>query len=197
VWAAARTELERSRHHVVVRETAGAPGAGKFQNLNALLGGEEPDADWLILCDDDVVLPPRFLDRFLAGAQRGGLKLAQPAHRLHSHAGWRVTRRRLGATVRETNFVEIGPLTAFHRDTFGVLVPFPDLRMGWGLDVHWAALAAQHGWPIGVVDATPVLHLNPAAESYPRAEATAEAERFLADRPYVRRGDVRTLRRHA
>ena len=196
VWAAARAELERSRHQVVVRETAGAPGAGKFQNLNALLGGEQPDADWLIVCDDDVVLPPRFLDRFLAGAQRAGLKLAQPAHRLHSHTGWRVTRRRLGATVRETNFVEIGPLTAFHRDTFGVLVPFPDLRMGWGLDVHWAALAAQHGWPIGVVDATPVLHLNPAAESYPRDEAIAEAERFLADRPYVRRGDVRTLRRH-
>jgi GT2 family glycosyltransferase len=197
VWAAARAELERSRHQVVVRETAGAPGAGKFQNLNALLGDEEPDADWLIVCDDDVVLAPRFLDRFLEAARRADLKLAQPAHRLHSHTGWRITRRKLGATVRETNFVEIGPLTAFHRDTFGVLVPFPDLRMGWGLDVHWAALAAQHGWRIGVVDATPILHLNPAAESYPRAEAIAEAERFLDGRPYVKRGDVRTLRRHA
>ncbi len=37
-WAAARAELERSRHQVVIRETAGAPGAGKFANLNALLG---------------------------------------------------------------------------------------------------------------------------------------------------------------
>jgi hypothetical protein len=96
--------------------------------------------------------------------------------------------------VRETNFVEIGPITAFHRDTFGVLVPFPDLRMGWGLDVHWAALAAQHGWRIGVVDATPILHLNPAAENYPRAEAIAEAEAFLDGRPYVRRQEVRTVR---
>src|SRR5207249_4464046 len=39
-WAAARAELERSRHQVVVRETAGAAGAGKFENLNALLRGE-------------------------------------------------------------------------------------------------------------------------------------------------------------
>jgi GT2 family glycosyltransferase len=195
-WAAARAELERSRHQVVVRETAGAPGAGKFQNLNALLGAEEPDADWLIVCDDDVVLPPRFLDRFVAAAEQADLKLCQPAHRLHSHTGWRVTRRRLRAAVRETNFVEIGPLTAFQRDTFSVLVPFPDLQMGWGLDVHWAALAAQHGWRIGVVDATPILHLNPAAETYPRDAAIAEATRFLDDRPYVRRDEIRTLRTH-
>jgi len=62
--------------------------------------------------------------------------------------------------------------------------------------VHWAALAAQHGWPIGVVDATPILHLNPAAEGYPRVEAEAEAQEFLAGRPYVRRAEVRTVRRH-
>ena len=194
-WAAARAELERSRHHVVIRETSGAPGAGKFENLNALLAGEPADEfDWLVVCDDDVVLPPHFLDRFLAAAQHAQLKLAQPAHRLHSHTGWRITRRRLGATARETTFVEIGPLTAFHRDTFGVLVPFPDLRMGWGLDVHWAAVAAQHGWRIGVVDATPILHVSPAAETYPRADAIAEARAFLDGRPYVRRQDVRTVR---
>jgi len=193
-WAAARAELERSRHDVEIRETDGA-GRGKFENLNALLARSDwREADWLLVCDDDVALPPRFLDRFLAGANRAGLKLAQPAHRLHSHTGWRITRRKLGATARETTFVEIGPLTAFHRDTFGVLVPFPELKMGWGLDVHWAALAAQHGWPIGVVDATPILHLNPAAEGYPRAEAEAEAAAFLDGRPYVKRTEVRTLR---
>jgi GT2 family glycosyltransferase len=193
-WRAARAQLERSRHEVEIRETDGA-GRGKFENLNALLErGDWRDADWLLVCDDDVALPPRFLDRFLAGANRAGLKLAQPAHRLHSHTAWRITRRKLGATARETTFVEIGPLTAFHRDTFGVLVPFPELKMGWGLDTHWAALAAQHGWPIGVVDATPILHLNPAAEGYGRAEAEAEAAAFLDGRPYVKRTEVRTLR---
>jgi GT2 family glycosyltransferase len=192
-WAAARAELERSRHDVEIRTTGGA-GKGKFENLNGLLGAGWEDFEWVLVIDDDVALPERFLDRFLAAAGRTGLRLVQPAHRLHSHTGWRVTRRHIGATARETTFVEIGPLTAFHRDTFGVLVPFPDLKMGWGLDTHWAALATQHGWPIGVVDATPVLHLNPAGEAYPRAEAIAEAQRFLDGRPYVRRDEVRTLR---
>jgi GT2 family glycosyltransferase len=194
-WAAARAELERSRHDVEVREITPV-GAGKFENLNALLGHDLAGFDWVLAIDDDVALPPRFLDRFIAAAEQAQLKLAQPAHRLHSHTGWRVTRRHLGSTVRETNFVEIGPFTAFRRETFGVLIPFPDVRMGWGLDVYWAALAAEHGWRIGVVDATPIMHLHPAGATYARAEAIAEAERFLDGRAYVPRDDVRTLRTH-
>ncbi len=66
--------------------------------------------------------------------------------------------------------------------------------MGWGLDVHWCALAQRHGWPIGVVDATPVAHtLRPAAAGYPRDAAAAEARRSSRDRPYVARDDVRTI----
>ncbi|MEA2318318.1 MAG: hypothetical protein QOD44_2507, partial [Solirubrobacteraceae bacterium] len=95
------------------------------------------------------------------------------------------------------NFVEIGPVTAFHRETFATLLPFPELRMGWGLDVHWAAVARDRGWPIGVVDATPVGHtIAPVAGAYGRDEAVAEARAFLAERPYVRRDDVRTLTVH-
>ena len=139
----ARAELLRSRHAVDV-VTAPQGERGKFENLNALLAAHPPaDYDWLLVIDDDVALPRGFLDAFLWAAERTGLKLAQPAHRLHSHAAWPVTRRHPGATVRETTFVEIGPVTAFHRDSFDVLLPFPEgLRMGWGLDVHWAAVAA-------------------------------------------------------
>ena len=118
-----------------------------------------------------------------------------PAHRLTSHAAWPVTRRRPASLVRETSFVEIGPVTAFHRDTFGVLLPFPELRMGWGLDVHWAAVAREHGWRMGIVDALPVAHESaPAASVYSRADAQAEAEAFLAQRRYVPRAEAdRTL----
>ena len=70
-------------------------------------------------------------------------KLAQPAHRLSSHAAWPVTRRRPASVARETAFVEIGPVTAFHRDTFAALLPFPDLKMGWGLDAYWSARRAR------------------------------------------------------
>jgi GT2 family glycosyltransferase len=195
---AARAELMRSRHAVDV-VTAPQGERGKFENLNALLAAHPPAAyDWLLVIDDDVALPRGFLDAFLCAAERTGLKLAQPAHRLHSHAAWPVTRRQPGATARETTFVEIGPVTAFHRDSFEVLLPFPEgLPMGWGLDVHWAAIAAEHGWPIGIVDATPIGHTQrPAGSGYARDAAQAQARAFLADRPYVRRDEVRTLAVH-
>ena len=195
---AARAELVRSRHAVDV--VTGPQGErGKFENLNALLAAHPPAAyDWLLVIDDDVALPRGFLDAFLCAAERTGLKLAQPAHRLHSHAAWPVTRRHPGATARETTFVEIGPVTAFHRDCLDVLLPFPEgLPMGWGLDVHWAAVAAEHGWPIGIVDATPIGHTQrPAGSGYARDAAQAQARAFLADRPYVRRDEVRTLAVH-
>jgi hypothetical protein len=69
--------------------------------------------------------------------------------------------------------------------------------MGWGLDVHWSAVAQERGWPIGIVDATPIGHtLRPAAEGYARETAAAEARRFLDGRPYVRRDETRTIREH-
>ena len=197
IMDAARAELLRTRHEVEIH-TAPLGRRGKFENLNALLADHPPDGfDWLLVIDDDVVLPRGFLDRFLHAAEAAGLKLAQPAHRLHSHAAWAVTRRRPGVTARETTFVEIGPVTAFHRDTFATLLPFPALRMGWGLDAHWAAVAREHGWPIGIVDATPIGHtLAPVGAGYGREAAVAEARAFLADRPYVRRDEVRTVQVH-
>lgn len=186
LMAAARAELQRSRHDVEVA-TSDVGGRGKWQNLNALLSDHPPDGhDWLMVIDDDVALPHGFLDDFLFLAERFDLRLAQPAHRRRSHAAWRVTRRRPGSVVRETGFVEIGPISAFHRSTFETLLPFPDLIAGWGLDAHWAALAHARGWRTGVVDATPIRHvLRPIADSYRREEALAEAQAFLAGRPHV------------
>jgi hypothetical protein len=186
--AAAGRRLERSRHHVDIRLAAPRPGAGKWQNLNeALLANPVDGYDWLLIVDDDTVLPPGFLDAFLHLAERHDFRLAQPAHAYDSHAAWRVTRRRPLALARRTRFVEIGPVTAIHHSTFAELLPFPDLSMGWGLDAHWAAVAEQRGWPVGIVDVTPIRHTRPVAASYPREAAMAEAAAFLADRPYVTR----------
>jgi GT2 family glycosyltransferase len=195
---AARAELSRSRHDVFVA-VAEAAGGGKFENLNALLERHPARGhDWLLVLDDDVALPSRFLDTFLLLAERFDLALAQPAHRHLSHAAWAVTRRRRGSLARETAFVEIGPVVAFHARTFDTLLPFPPLRAGWGLDSHWSAVAAEHGWRIGVVDATPVQHIvRPVAAGYDRSAAVAEARRFLTGRPYVRAADAqRTLATH-
>jgi glycosyltransferase involved in cell wall biosynthesis len=195
----ARAELARSRHDVEFAIAPATPGRGKFENLNAQLAAHPvPGHDWLLVIDDDVVLPAGFLDVFLFCAERFELRIAQPAHRLRSHAAWPVTRRRAGSVARETAFVEIGPVTAFHAVTFDDLFPFPDLRMGWGLDVHWAALARERGWRIGVVDAVPVAHaLRPSAAEYDRDRAVAEAREFLAGRPYVPAAEAdRTLAVH-
>jgi hypothetical protein len=199
LMAAARAELTRSRHDVEVA-TSGVGGRGKFENLNLLLDAHSLAAcDWLLVLDDDVALPRGFLDDFVFLAERYEFKLAQPAHRRRSHAAWRVTRRRAASVVRETGFVEIGPVCAFHRDTFETLLPYPQLQAGWGLDSHWAALARQHGWRIGVVDATPIRHvMRPIADSYRRADAVAEAQAFLAERPYVTAAEAqRTLATHS
>ncbi len=201
-----RAELLRSRHEVELRTCP--PGElGKFENLNRLLverAGGSPDGppiqerDWLLVVDDDIELPRGFLDRLLFLCERFSLQLAQPAHRLSSHAAWSVTRRRPGSVARETEFVEIGPVTAFSRATFDMLLPFPKLRMGWGLDAHWAALAREHGWRCGVIDAVAIGHrVAPAADAYSRETAIAEAREFLARRPYLRAAEMqRTLTTH-
>jgi hypothetical protein len=180
---------------LVAHTVADGLGGGKFENLNRVLEAAGPaHFDWLLVIDDDLRLPARFLDRFVAICQHFELDLAQPAQSQRSHSAWRVTRRRPASLVRETRFVEIGPLTAFGRRAAGELLPFPELRFGWGLDLHWAALAAERGWRLGVVDATPVRHeAATVGAAYRTADARAEAASFLANRPYLpaeRAGDV-------
>ncbi len=194
-------ELRRTQHDLEIvlgaRETTApelsglttADGlrGGKFENLNALLESRSPaERDWLIVVDDDVVLPRRFLDRFLGVCEALDFALAQPAQTWRSHAAWRVTRRRGGAVARETRYVEIGPVTAFRADALAELFPFPPLRYGWGLDVHWSAVARERGWKLGVVDALPVRHdWAPVATGYSHDAAIGEAREFLRDRAYL------------
>jgi hypothetical protein len=179
-------ELRASRHDVrLAFGSASELGGGKFQNLNELLP-DRGDEDWIMLVDDDVLLPERFVDRMLGVCERFGLELAQPALTLASHGAWQVTRRRAGPLARLTRFVEIGPVTLIGREAAAELTPFPDLRFGWGLDLHWAALANRNGWRLGVVDALPVRHdLAGVASAYSHEEAIAEAQRFLAEHDFV------------
>jgi hypothetical protein len=196
--AEARDELLRSKHDVAFA-SADVGRRGKFENLNRLLVESPAEGhDWLLVIDDDVSLPRGFLDAFVFLTERFGLRLAQPAHRARSHAAWQITRRRPGSLVRETAYVEIGPVFAFHASTFQVLLPFPELRAGWGLDAHWAALAREHGWPMGIVDATPIRHgLRRIAAAYDRDAAIAEGVRFLSGKPYVKASDLqRTIVTH-
>ena len=182
--ALARIRGSRHRVHLATGSTSEL-GGGKFQNVNALLAGAEP-ADWTVVIDDDVTLPDHFLDGLIALAEALDFELLQPAQTLASHAAWPSARRAPFAVARQTNFVEIGPVTAFSRRAAEALLPFPDLAMGWGLDLHWAAQAERRGWRLGVIDALPVRHeTRPVGGAYSSTDAIAEAQRFLADKPYV------------
>jgi hypothetical protein len=175
----AHTKLERLR------------GAGKFENLNRLLAATPAGVDWTLVVDDDVALPRGFLGEFLACAEALGLQLAQPAHRHTSHAAWSVMRRERGLVGRRTRMVEIGPVTAFHSSIAAELLPFPPLRMGWGLDAHWGGLARERGWRLGVVDATPIRHEGRRlASGYDRGAAIAEIAAFLPGKPYLERHEA-------
>jgi len=170
--------------HTVATEMKG----GKFENLNALLAAAPPldYFDWVLVVDDDVGLPPRLVDRFVALCETLGLDLAQPAQTRRSHAAWRVTRRRAFSLARRTPYVEIGPVTGFRAGVASELMPFPPLRFGWGLDNHWGALARERGWRLGVIDCLPVRHESQrVASAYAHADAKVEARAFLRDRPYV------------
>lgn len=179
--------------HTVELDVQPLDDRGKFERLSAILQTHDLKSyDHVLLVDDDVDLPRGFTNRLVWAVERSGLLLAQPAHRRHSHAAWPVTRRRLPHAARLTHFVEIGPVTLLRGEALRQLVPFPaDLTMGWGLDVHWAALARDAGWPIGVVDSTPLLHRNPVAGGYGRETVVAAARDFLRDRPYVTREEAR------
>ena len=198
--AAAIAELQRSRHEVdVVLGSLGAPApqlrdataiehlaAGKLANLNRLAAHSSPaGADWVLLIDDDVALPSRFLDRMLVLAERFDLDIFQPALTHTSHTAWPVTRRR-PSLLRRTRFVEMGPAVLMRRDAFAALTPFPEGGMGWGVCLHWAALAKRHGWKLAIADAVPVRHdLRPPASGYDRGAAHAAAAELLRTREHI------------
>ncbi len=191
---AAVTELRASRHEVKIHLGAMGdvpPGmqadtgadhlvAGKFQNLNVLVQ-DLPEVDWLVIIDDDVVLPHGFLDLAIEVCERLDLALAQPAQTRFSNANWAVAKRRLLSIARTTRFVEIGPVTLVRADAAKLLLPFPaDLRWGWGLDFQWARLMEDAGLTLGVIDAAAVVHASrKVASTYSWDAAQEEGREFL------------------
>jgi hypothetical protein len=165
--------------------------AGKFANLNRLAESASPlAADWILLLDDDIVLPKKFLDRMVLVAERLDLDLAQPALSRASHGAWNVNRRR-ASMARQTRFVEIGPAVLLSRRAWRELTPFPEAGMGWGLCLHWAAVARREGWKVGVVDAVPIRNESrPPAADYDRGEAKRAAAELLASSDHISREEA-------
>ncbi len=188
----ARAEALRtlSTVHDVSIVVDGRAGLPRLRKIGDALNRYTP-ADWLVIIDDDVLLSEHFLDRFIAAAEAAGLDIAQPAHRIHSFASFAITQRKAGSLVRRTNFVEIGPVVAVRSALLTHVLPLPDLRWGWGLDVLWADEARRRGWRIGVVDGTPIEHLRPIRFELPTRAPLQEANALLlARQPAITRAEM-------
>lgn len=191
-------ELEASRRHSVTQrwaaialgeepaialpctvETITKP-MSKFAIINRLIGDVE-NFDWVIVCDDDIELPPTFLDDLIDVAQRCDFSLFQPARTHDSYLNHNIVRRLPGLTARRTRFVEIGPVTCIRRDAYPLILPFEIDGMGWGLDFVWPARIERAGLRMGIIDAVPIAHrIRKPADHYSGTEARNAMSYVLA-----------------
>ena len=171
--------------------TVGSGPGAKFPLLNRLAEGVDLDAyDWVVVVDDDVVLPAGALTRLLTVAGRAGLDLVQPAHTERSHRTFPITVRKPFAVARRTSFVEIGPVFAVRRPWLTRVLPFPPHHdMGWGLELEWFDLACE-GARLGVVDALAVRHVGPVGRGYRWREEHAKLARDVEARGLASFGDI-------
>jgi len=177
------------------RITAGArtTPAPKFALLNELLASVRlDDYAFVVVCDDDISLPPRFVDSYLELVSTHGFALAQPARTHGSYMDHPFVEQLAGIDARWTRFVEIGPLFSMRRDAAALIVPFDESSpMGWGYDFEWPILLEAAGLRLGIVDATPVEHtMRRTLAHYDYDPTRAHMDAYLARRPHVTPGEA-------
>jgi hypothetical protein len=155
----------------------------KFQIVNDLLTKEKLNQyDYVILMDDDIVLPALFLDQFVALQERLEFAIAQPARTSNSYIDHPIVEQQRGVLARRTLFVEIGPVVSFHKSVYGLVFPF-DLTspMGWGYENVWAHRLKQARMKMGIIDVVPVDHsLRKPVAFYRWDEANRQRSLFLS-----------------
>ncbi len=173
-----------------------ARSAPKFVLLNRLFAQLALDRyAFVLVCDDDIVLPDRFVDHYLDFVTRYDLALAQPARTHDSYIEHWLVEQLDGLVARRTRFVEIGPLFSMRRDVVRLLAPFSETSpMGWGYDFAWPLVIEQAGLRMGIVDATPVSHnLRKTVACYDTGDAALAMKAFLASHPHLSRDDAFTI----
>jgi len=185
-----RAALTQTRHRVTFDKVVSS-GKSKFENINDILSRHKlSEFDWVVITDDDIDFPENFMDEFVFLSEHCNFKIAQPAHNFVSYANYSVTRRHWNSIARITNFVEIGPIFILHRDVFSETMPFPEVGMGWGIDIYWSLLAREREWRIGIIDALPIQHLKPVGKDYDCLAAQKAANKLLERYNNIVREDI-------
>jgi hypothetical protein len=163
----------------------------KFILLNRMLTRVPLDRyDFVIVCDDDIALPPNFLSDYLALVVKYDFALAQPARTHNSYIDHAFVERLDGLAARRTRFVEIGPLFSVRKDIFPALFPFDESSsMGWGYDFVWPCLIDNLGLHMGIIDAAPVEHrMRRPVRHYVHGEADRSMAAYLARHRHLTHG---------
>ena len=161
--------------------------APKFTILDRLLAAEDREQyDFIVLVDDDIVVPDGFLEAFIGLQDELDFAMAQPARTGNSFIDHPIVRQQPDILARRTMFVEIGPVVGLQRSCFGLVLPF-DLTspMGWGYENVWSRRLAERGLKMGIIDAVAVDHsLRRPVQNYSRAEADRQRKAYLAKVPH-------------
>ena len=161
--------------------TVGSGPGGRFDNLNLLYEARPvAEGSWLAVADDDVAFVRGDVIELIQMMRKAGLNLAQPGQSL---LGWWTVCASLSrpfSIVRDTNFVEVGPLFVADPQFAKEILPFPrNTGMGWGVEADWYRIKLNR-YRIGVIDACRLLHLG-AVAAYPIGpESDRMAERLAA-----------------
>ena len=165
----------------------------KFVLLNRLLANSSLGAyEYVVFTDDDIELPPSFLDRYLELVASHDLALAQPARTHDSHIDHCFVEQLDGILARQTRFVEIGPVFSMRVDALRLLTPFDTASpMGWGYDFTWPVTMKAANLRMGIVDAVPVRHaLRKPVANYVHGDASAQMSNYLAGRAHLTKEDA-------
>ncbi|WP_048810324.1 DUF707 domain-containing protein [Candidatus Methylacidiphilum infernorum] len=163
----------------------------KFAVANEVIQKDSP-FDYLFICDDDVVLPHGFLDRYMEIVLERGFDLSQPARSHDSFIDHPFTERIDGIQARLTRYVEIGPVVCFSRRAWELVSPFPPFPpSGWGFDFVWPLAMEKAGYKMGIVDSLPCVHnLRVPVLNYAQSNPWKDMEYFLSVTPHLKKEEA-------
>lgn len=171
----------------VTAEIARTP-TPKYALLNDLIARNDVDAyDYVLIVDDDILLPDRFVEFFIGLQDMLRFRIAQPARTSNSYTDLPIVERQRGTLARRTRFVEIGPVVSFHRSVYDLVFPF-DLSsaMGWGYENVWSRHITERGLAMGIIDSVTVDHsLRKPVAHYAWSQADAGRTSFLRQHDHV------------
>lgn len=158
----------------------------------ALCSRNADEYDYIVICDDDILLPFKFLDKYLMAAEHFDFSISQPARTKNSYRSHDIVYECREYIARETRFVEIGPMVFFRKDIFNKVFPleaFPS--MGWGHDYVWPVKVRQINKKMGIIDILPVDHsLRKPSATYSATTAYQEMKEYLSNNDHISPADA-------